>query len=40
MKNVLRAGFLVLALVMAVTAIGCAASGGYSGSDGHYGHSH
>lgn len=35
-------GLLVIAVTLSFTSLGCqsSGSGGYGGSDGHYGHSH
>ncbi len=42
MSKILSIGLLVIAVTLSVTSLGCqsSGSGGYGGSDGHYGHSH
>lgn len=42
MSKLLSIGLLVVAVALSVSSLGCqsSGSGGYSGSDGHYGHSH
>lgn len=42
MSRILYAAVLLAAVAVSVSAIGCQSTGGggYSGSDGHYGHNH